>query len=240
MDHDWAGFRGMICERIRHDPSSSVRMSVTRGQALFNVGDRDSAVYLVERGLLNGTTYSSNGKRCLLHVYSRGDVIGEYGLLGYERQETMLAMEDSIVHQIGANQFLALLEDRRLAEHFSGYLMSRLVEQQQTITSLVTMDSEHRLAATLLRLAARLGRMHPGGLKINAKITHEDLASMVGTTRSRVGLFLKRFRSAGLVDALPGSYLLIDEVGLTDFVGSRAGSRPVDIPHRYRYADGSL
>lgn len=203
----------------------SVRMHIAKGCAVYNHGDQDSTIYVVESGQLNATTYSSDGKRCLLQIYLWGDVVGELGLLGHERQETATAMENSVVHQIRASQFLALLEKNRIAEGFIGYLMARLVDQQRTITNLITMDSERRLAATLLYLSARLGKKHRGNLKIDAKITHEDLAWMVGTTRSRVGLFLKGFRDAGLIESLPGSFLLIDKVRLAAFVGDE-GSEP--------------
>lgn len=105
-----------------------------------------------------------------------------------------------------------------LTGSFVRFLISRMAEQQQTITNLITMDSEHRLAATLLRLACKLGKRQPEGVQIAIKITHEDLARMIGTTRSRVGIFLKRFRDSGLVEPLPGSFLMINEPGLITFV----------------------
>lgn len=239
VDQQSSEFHRWIYEKIRSNPSLSVRMRIEKGCAVYNHGDQDSMIYVMESGQVNTTTYSSDGKRCLLQIYMWGDVIGELGLLGHERQETATAMEDSALHQIRASQFLALLENSRVADGFIGYLMSRLVDQQRTITSLVTMNSEHRLAATLLHVSSRLGKKHRGGLKIVAKITHEDLASMVGTTRSRIGLFLKGFRDAGLIELLPGSFLLIDQARLAAFLGGEAPVaesdgrvEPIDVPHQ--------
>lgn len=206
-------------DAIRSEPSFAVRTHIPKGGAVYNSGDQDLRMYLVEVGQLKTTTSSADGKECLLSIHTHGDTFGELGLLGGPRQETATAMKDSVIRRINSAKFFdMLINNDHLNWQFTQFLMSRLLDQQQTITQLVTMDSEHRLAATLLRIAQKLGRQLPTGLQIEAKITQEDLASMVGTTRSRVGLFLKHFREARLVDQLPGGYLLINESALSAYV----------------------
>ena len=85
-------------------------------------------------------------------------------------------------------------------------------------TTLVTMDSEQRLATILLRLARKLGKRQGEYLCIVERISQEELAWMVGTTRSRVGYFLKRFHDAGFVRRTRESYLLVHEELLTGYV----------------------
>ncbi|MBB5953781.1 CRP-like cAMP-binding protein [Saccharothrix tamanrassetensis] len=211
-------------DAIRSEPSFAVRTHIPRGDAVYNLGDQDLRMYIVEVGQLKTTTSSADGKECLLSIHTRGDTFGELGLLGGPRQETAIAMRDSVIRRINAARFFDILvNDDHLNWQFTQFLMSRLLDQQQTITQLVTMDSEHRLAATLLRIGQKLGRPLPSGLRIEARITQEDLAGMVGTTRSRVGLFLKHFRQAKLVDQLPGGHLLINEPALTAYVEKNIG-----------------
>ncbi|WP_434739711.1 Crp/Fnr family transcriptional regulator [Micromonospora sp. SH-82] len=204
---------------MQSEPSFAVRTHIPKGGSVYNSGDHDLRIYLVEVGQIKTTASSTDGKQCLLSIHTRGDTFGELSLLGMPREETATAMRDSVVRRINSAKLLeTICHDEELSWHFNRFLMARLRDQQQTIMQLVTMDSEHRLAATLLRLGRKLGRELAGGRQIEARITQEDLASMVGTTRSRVGLFLKHFRRASLVDQQPGGYLVINEPALVAYL----------------------
>jgi CRP/FNR family transcriptional regulator, cyclic AMP receptor protein len=198
--------------------TSAVQIRVPRNAHVFNVGDRDDAMYLIESGQIKTVTYSRDGKQCLLSIYTSGDVFGELCLLSAGHTETATAMRSTTLRRIPAARFRAALADHELLESFLGYLTLRLTEQQQIITNLVTMDSERRLAAVLLVLADKLGKRQPLGTRIEQRITQEELSGMVGTTRSRVGYFLKRFSEAGLVQRTSDSFLVINEHSLANFL----------------------
>jgi hypothetical protein len=86
------------------------------------------------------------------------------------------------------------------------------------ISDLVTAESEYRLAAVVLQLGRKLGTRHGELLLIGERITQEELAGMVGTTRSRIGFFLKRFRAAGLVRRPKHGFLIVHEGRLMDYL----------------------
>ena len=92
--------------------------------------------------------------------------------------------------QIPCDQFFARLSHDSLSEGFVRYLSVRIAEQQQVIANLVTVDSEQRLGKTLLQLARSMGKKDPHSIRIELKITHEELSEMVGTTRPRISLFI--------------------------------------------------
>jgi DNA-binding GntR family transcriptional regulator len=56
------------------------------------------------------------------------------------------------------------------------------------------------------------------GVRIEIRLTQEDLAEMVGTTRTRIGQFLKRFRQHGLVELTPESHLMVHQAQLSDWI----------------------
>ncbi len=202
----------------------ATRTTVRRLEArevLFWWGDTsDDRLYLIVDGCVKTLVNSRRGKECLLGIYTRHDIVGESCLLGEERTETAMAMVPTSLVQIRRTQFLEHLSDHELRAEWLRYLTARLQEQQEVIAAMVTADSEQRLAATLLRLARKLGRPQAGRLHIDQRITQEELADMVGTTRSRVGLFLKRFRREGLIDLSPGSRLIVQEERLQAYVAS--------------------
>ena len=213
-----ARFKMRLRAFLDEEPGGATKIRVARGAHVFNCGDRDDDLYFIESGQVKTVAYSRDGKQCLLSIYAAGDVFGELCQSASGRSETATAMRATVLRRIPLARFRAALADQDLREAFLAYLNLRLSEQQQVITNLVTMDSERRLAAALLTLADKIGQRQSGGVRIEQRITQEELSGMVGTTRSRIGFFLKRFNEAGLVSRLPGSFLLVNENRLSDYL----------------------
>jgi CRP-like cAMP-binding protein len=193
----------------------------SKGEEVYTYGRSDSAVHLVRSGRVKTSMLSSSGKQCLLAIHTSGDLFGEAGLLAPERSEQAVTMTDAVVRRVPRDLFMEVLASCGMLEEFVRYLVKRVADQQQIITQLVTVDSEQRLAATLLRLSQKLGRRETGRVRIEQRITQEELSVMVGTTRSRVGYFLKQFRADGLIRTLPESFIEVDEERLTQYVKLR-------------------
>jgi len=98
----------------------------------------------------------------------------------------------------------------------------RIADQQHMIANLVTVDSEQRLGQTLLRLARTLGKKDPRSIRIELKITHEELSEMVGTTRPRISVFMQRFKNLGLIETNANQFLIIKEHKLMSYLAQIA------------------
>jgi CRP-like cAMP-binding protein len=176
-------------------------------------------VYFIESGQVKLLMLSPEGKECLLAIHIAGDTFGEVCLAAAgTRQETAITMEDSRIQKLSCPSFIEHLNQNGLLEGFVHYLADRVGEQQRVIASLITVDSKHRLAETLLFLARKLGRPDPRSTRIEQKITHEELSEMVGTTRPRITRFMLQFRALGLIEITPERFLLIKEQKLTDYL----------------------
>lgn len=192
-------------------------LTVSRRDHVYMTGTCGSNVYVIESGQAKTFVTTESGKRCLISIYTAGEVLGELGLLGHERRESAVALTRCTLRQISGERFLAALTADGLLSGFVRHLGERVQDQRNIIADMVTMESERRLAARLLYLSEQLGTRRGHLVLISARITQEELAEMVGTTRSRVGYFLKRFREAGLVDITHKS-LVVDNVRLADYV----------------------
>ena len=131
-------------------------------------------------------------------------------------------MEQAELNAIPSSKFFALLTNNALLEGFVRYLTVRIAEQQQVIAQLVTVDSEQRLGKTLLQLAHTLGDKSADNVNIEHKITHEELSEMIGTTRSRVSVFMQRFRNLGLIETSAEQFLVIKEEKLNAYLAQIA------------------
>ena len=195
-------------------------INVAKGANLYSLGDQDSVVYFIDSGQIKLVMLTPAGHECLLAILTAGDICGEGCLAGLgERQETATAMTAAVVRALPCTQFLALLSREGLLPGFIHYLAGRLADQQSTIANLLTVDSEQRLGKTLLRLARKLGKHDPRSIRIEQRITHEELAAMVGTTRPRISTFMRRFLELGLFEFSAERFLIIKEVKLSAYLG---------------------
>ncbi|MEU5724766.1 Crp/Fnr family transcriptional regulator [Micromonospora sp. NPDC047738] len=202
-------------------PGTSL-IELSRNDHIYRAGSPDAHVYVVERGQVKTQMVAASGKRCLLSVHVAGDLFGETALLGLERLESAIALTRTVLRRIPAARAAAVLTAEGSAGVLARHLSIRLQHQQKVVADMVTMPSELRLAVRLQDLAERFGRRGPFGTRVDIALTQEDLSEMVGTTRTRVGQFLKRFRELEMVDFTPRSHLTVHEERLSEWIATAA------------------
>ena len=214
-------FRGRIREFYRKETGCRL-IKVAKGSHIYTTSQRDGMVYFIESGRVKLVLDSPEGKECLLAIRTPGDIFGELCLSGQiTRLETAMAMQETTFRQMPHTRFLIALKQESLLEGLVQYLAVCVADQQEIITAMATADGAHRLARTLLYLSRILGSRDPRGACID-QLTHQDLSEMVGTTRPRVGIFLKKFRELGLVRLTDQRYLVIDESQMEEYVACNA------------------
>jgi CRP/FNR family transcriptional regulator, cyclic AMP receptor protein len=216
-------FKEQMRESLRREVRNSRAIKIAKHENIYVEGEQDGMVYIIESGEVKLLMLSPEGRECLLAIHSSGDVFGELCLAGIAgRLETATAMEDTLLKKVPCARFLERLLRDSLLEGFVKYLAVRVADQQEVIANLVTVDSEQRLGKTLLQLARQLGKKGPGSTLIELRISHEELSSMVGTTRPRVSVFMQRFRNLGLIEVSQEHYLIVKEDKLTAYLSSIA------------------
>jgi len=212
-------FKQQLRESLQRETMNTRAIKIARHANVYTCGDQDQMVYFVESGQIKLMMLSSEGKECLLAIHSDGDIFGELCLSGLgDRLETATAMKATTLKQIPCSQFFARLSRDSLFEGFVRYLAVRIAEQQQVIANLVTVDSEQRLGQTLLQLARTMGKKDPRSIRIELRISHEELSEMVGTTRPRISVFMQRFHHLGLIETNKDRFFIIKENKLTEYL----------------------
>ena len=217
------GFKEFLRDSLQRASLNFRTVHVGKHHHVYVCGDLADSVYFIESGQVKLLMISADGKECLLDIQTAGDTFGELCLAeSGPRQETAIAMEDTKLKRLPRSSFFQHLSENSLVEGFVHYLAARVAEQQRVIANLITVDSEHRLGETLLSLARKLGQPDPRSTRIEHKITHEELAEMVGTTRPRITAFMLDFRARGLIEITREHFLIIKEKKLTDYLGNLA------------------
>lgn len=218
-----ATFKRLLRDSLSRETAGSRLARVAKQQNVYTCGDEDGMIYFVESGQVKLLRHSPKGKECMLAIYTAGDIFGELCLSGEGvRVETATAMERSVLKMIPASRFYAHIRGDGLYEGFVRYLVARIAEQQESITHLMTASSERRLGKVLLQLARKLGKQDPRSVRIEQKISHEQLSEMVGTTRPRITEFMRRFLELGLIEFSIEHFLIIKEQKLTDYLAEIA------------------
>jgi CRP-like cAMP-binding protein len=168
--------------------------------AVFSQEDSADAVFYIQKGKMKVTVLSHSGKEAVLAILAAGDFVGEGCLNGHTRRlATATTMtECSIMRIERAAMIRALHDEPECSELFMSYLLNRTIRVEADLVDHLFNSSEKRLARALLLLAnfGKEGRPEP----INAPISQETLAEMIGTTRGRVNAFMNKFRRLGFID----------------------------------------
>jgi len=212
-------FKKQLRDSLQRETSDSIAIKIARHDTVYAAGDPDEMVYFIESGQIKLLMVSPEGKECLLAIHSDGDIFGELctSQLGV-RAETATTMKETTLKQIPCSRFFAHLKRDSLFEGFIRYLAVRIADQQQVIANLVTVDSEQRLGQNLLQLARTMGKKDDHSIRIELKISQEELSEMVGTTRPRISVFMQRFHNLGLVETNKDHFFVIKETKLTDYL----------------------
>lgn len=216
-------FKQQMRDSLQRETKDSSAVKIAKHDNVYTAGEAIEMVYFIESGQIKLAMVSSVGKECMLAIHGSGDVFGELCLSGLAgRLETAIAMEDTFLKQVPCARFLERLAKDSLLEGFVKYLTVRIGDQQEVIANLVTVDSEQRLGQTLLQIARKHGKKDPRSIRIELRISHEELSEMVGTTRPRISVFMQRFRNLGLIEVSAEHHLIIKEHKLMAYLASIA------------------
>ena len=173
---------------------------IAAGQAIYFEGDPGEYLYLVATGKVKLVRHTSSGRDVLLDILRGGEYFGNLAISGQAYAESAVAQTDCCILRISANNF------ERVLHHYPEVTMKvlqavrqRLEESQESIKHLSVYTVEQRIAATLLRVAKKLGEQNQTGMLIQLPFSRQDLAAMTGTTVETVSRVMSRFADEGLI-----------------------------------------
>jgi len=174
-----------------------------RKGAIFSVGGPPDAMYLIESGRVKVSQLSSDGEEKIIGICEKGDIVGEVCLCKIgPRQTQAVALESVDVTSFRLDGFLQVLQNK--PDMVFGLLMvfcARIAECQEEVARLAFDEVRERLAKEMLRLSDSLGgQSNRGAVELPVRLTHQELANLVSTTRDNVTRIMNEFRKDGLVD----------------------------------------
>ena len=176
-------------------------------KTIFGQGDPAKSVMYIQKGRVKLSVVNATGKEAVVAVLGPGDFFGEGCLAGQSiRIGTATAIAASTVLVIEKKEMNRVLhQEHELSDRFISYILSRNIRVEEDLVDQLFNSTEKRLARTLLMLA-RYGK-EDQPQKVLAKVSQQTLAEMIGTTRSRVNLFMNKFKRLGFIDTNGGLHV---------------------------------
>ena len=174
-------------------------LNYQENQIVYAQGAAADSVFYIHRGKVKVSVVSKLGKEAIVAIRGPDEFCGEEALTETPLWlTTITAMSTCEIIRLESKVVVRLLhENQEFADYFLAHLLTRTARVEADLVNQLFDSSEMRLARALL-LLANYGSDF--GLEpIPVKVNQETLAALIGTTRSRVNVFMNKFRKLGLI-----------------------------------------
>ena len=188
-----------------------------KGATIFSKGDPSNALFIIKTGRVRILSLSDKGTETIVHILKEGAIFGELLLSEEKRAFTTVAGTDALVTVLSKGSLVEILAAiPTVSKNFIRLLSKRLTKVEMEFGDFGHTWSYNRLAKILLQLCEEHGKETPQGIMIPLRLTHEDLANLIGTTRETVTTQMIRFRRMGLVKR-QDRFLVLNKPRLEEF-----------------------
>jgi len=186
-----------------------------KGQIVFNEGNRPEGMYCISKGKIKLYQTGEEGKEQILRLAKDGDILGYRSMISGEPYSASAAViEEAIVCFVPKNTFFDFLRSNaELSTKMMQLLSHDLKEAESRITGLAQKPVRERMAETILMLREFYG-VEKDNKTINAALSREDIANIVGTATETAIRILSNFRSEKIIDLRDKRIKITDHEGL--------------------------
>ena len=197
--------QSIFCELSKHAlegiSSGKLMNQYKKGQTLFLQGNHPQGLYCINSGKIKISKIGPEGKESIVRIAAPGDVLGHRSLFSNEayaatatviEDATICFLEKKLIHK-------TLQMEPSVALKLIQKLSKAMGEAEDRGASLAQKSVKARLAELLLSLKNKHGVDENGRIRLDIKLSREEMASMVGTANETVIRFMSDFKSEGLI-----------------------------------------
>ena len=185
-------------------------------EMIFLPGQQGDKVYLLKSGVVKISKYSDDGKEIILGMVNPGEIFGEMAIIEKApREHVAEAVMDSYVCIVDREHFMRYLQrNPEMSFRITKIIGLKFKRLGQKIEELVFRNVFQRLALLLLQLKEAYGYSKNDKTYLYVKLTHYDIASLIGSTRETTTACLNDFRREGLIEFDGRKIVILNEEGL--------------------------
>ncbi len=194
--------------------------------------DASESVFLLTSGRIKLYHNTSEGKQALLALIEPGEVFGELAVFDSDKREEFAeAMSTSTLIRIPREAIQSLMEQHAgVALGVTKLMGFRRRRIERRLKSLLFRSNRERLVHLLIELADKYGQRNAKGVLLGIKLSHQELASIIGSTRETVTVVLGELQAEGSILIQRRQILLTDMQRLAHSIEMEAPPVPVESP----------
>lgn len=194
-------FSFLNSETLRHLEGVAIKRSYPKNTILISEGDRSDQLYAILDGKIKVVVMDPEGREIVVNLLGPGDCFGEIAMIdGEARSATIVTTEPTQVLTIGRADFIPVLTSNPDLMH---HLLKVLARKLRAATIMVESLAFEDVYARLIRLLTNLAKPKGNLFVVEERLTHQEIANMIGSSREVVSRMLKSLSSGG--------YISIDE-----------------------------
>ena len=193
-------------------------INVSNRTFLYHQGDRCSDVFWIKSGIVKLSHITEEGIEITITILGRGSIIGCFWneSANPDVEETVQALGEVSFYRLAQNDFKALMSQQTaLAWQVFEEINARKQKVERKLRAVLTQSVESRVKATLLELAEIFGIECTHGYSLEIHLTQQQVADLVGASRSVVSTILNDFRNREVLD-YTRDQICINDVALTN------------------------
>jgi CRP/FNR family cyclic AMP-dependent transcriptional regulator len=177
------------------------RRTFRPGEAIFHRDDPGQVLYIIKDGRVRIRLTSAEGQEVALAVFGAGESFGEMAILdGQPRSADAIAIDKVEVYTLQRTDFVQVVRNHPdIAIELMRLLSERIREANQMVEDLIFLDVYGRVAKKLLELSEEYGITTDEGVRIDLRLTQQELASMVGASRESVNKVMGYFTNKSYI-----------------------------------------
>jgi CRP/FNR family cyclic AMP-dependent transcriptional regulator len=207
--------------QLRKDYPSILEINVPKKAFLYRQGDRCSDLFWIKNGIVKLSHLTEQGSEITIDLLRRGDVIGcfQNNSADQEMDETAQALGEVNYYRVAYSDFKAMMfHQAELAWYVIEDMYARKQRVERKLRAILTQSVEIRVITTLLELAEMFGIRCTHGYTLEIHLTQQEVADLVGASRSVVSTILNDFRNRGMLD-YTRDQICINDAALHDSCG---------------------
>jgi CRP/FNR family cyclic AMP-dependent transcriptional regulator len=205
-------FRDFADDEVAGIAATVSDRTYTKHDFIVREGDPGSTFFFLVSGSVSVCRIMPDGREMILAILKEGDFFGEMAMFDSSlRSASIKTLTDVEVGAIRYTDFLVLLDENpRIGRSLAIALSERLRAANALIAATTSQDIRARLASLLLNLSSQFGEPVDTGTRISLRLTNQEMANMIATTRETVNRTLNRFWDEKLVDMRTAHVIIAD------------------------------
>lgn len=205
-------FSGLSPAEMRELQEITRMESYKKNEYVYLPGEPGNLVYLLKKGRVKISRVSEEGREATMCILEPGEIFGEVEVLGgVARESVVQAIEPALVCEISREDFERYVyRNPDVGGKVLKIIGNRLRHVETRLSDLVFRSAPARLAKMLLELGHTMGEQDNGAIRLKVRLTHQNLANLIGTSRETVSSLISQFQHQGLILQEHRHILLVD------------------------------